>query len=73
MGFNTAWRAQAFEVDLCTCPMCPNRRTPSTKVRGKAGVACLPLPTLVEGVRLLLDTAWHHRGPDVQLAAGAEF
>lgn len=43
------------------------------QVRGKAGVACLPLPTLVEGVRLLLDTAWHHRGPDVQLAAGAEF
>lgn len=42
------------------------------QVRGRAGVASLPLSTLVEGVRVVLDTAWHHEGADVQLAAGAE-
>lgn len=42
------------------------------QVRGKSGVACLPLGTLVEGVRILLHTAWHHQGADLRLAAGAE-
>jgi pyrrolidone-carboxylate peptidase len=42
------------------------------QVRGRAGVASLPLSTLVEGVRILLNTAWHHQGADAHLAAGAE-
>lgn len=42
------------------------------QVRGKSGVACLPLETLVEGIRILLHTAWHHQGADLRLAAGAE-
>jgi pyroglutamyl-peptidase len=41
------------------------------QVRGRPGIPCLPLETMVEGVRTVLRVASTHVGPDLRAVGGA--